>query len=257
MKLKNKDLLNFFISEADHPFSGWDFSYIGDRVVNAPLTWSYTSIILPLIRKAESLLDIGTGGGEYLSSLVPLPKHTCATETYEPNVTIAKDQLEQLGVKVLYCKNGEKLPFNDREFDLVINRHESYSPSEVYRILKPDGVFITQQVGDKNDSKLRLALTGKEELEDFIEWNLDYASRELEANGFQIIEGYEDITSTRIFDVGAIVFYFKAIPWELPGFSVDKFYNKLIEIHNYITDKGYLDLDNNNHRFLMKAKKPK
>ena len=78
--MKRNELFDFLISEADHPFSGWDFSYISDRVVNAPLTWSYTSMLLPLIRKAESLLDIGTGGGEFLSSLVPLPKHTCATE---------------------------------------------------------------------------------------------------------------------------------------------------------------------------------
>jgi len=257
MNLKNEDLLNFFISEANHPFSGWDFSYISDRIINTPLTWSYTSNILPQIRKVDSLLDIGTGGGEYLSSLVPLPNHTCATEGYKPNVPIAKNQLEPLGVKVVYCKDDENLPFNDGEFALVINRHESYSPSEVYRILKPNGMFITQQVGDKNDSKLRLIFAGKEELEDFIEWNLDFASRELITNGFQIIEGYEDITLTRIFDVGAIVFHFKAIPWELPGFSIDKYYNKLIEIHNHIADKGYLDLDDNNHRFLIKAKKPK
>ncbi|MFX1572990.1 MAG: class I SAM-dependent methyltransferase [Promethearchaeota archaeon] len=255
--MKNKDVLNFFISEAEHPFSGWDFSYINDRVVNSPLTWSYTSIILPELRKAESLLDIGTGGGEYLSSLVPLPHHTCATEGYKPNMPIARNQLEPLGVKIVYCKDEEMLPFADEKFDLVINRHESYSPREVYRILKPEGVFITQQVGDKNDSKLRLVLTGKEELEDFVEWNLEIASNELEANGFQIIEGYEDITSTRIFDVGAIIFYFKAIPWELPGFSIKKYYNKLVEVNDYIADKGYLDLDNNNHRFLIKVKKAK
>ena len=53
------DLFNFLVFEADHPFSGWDFSYISDRIVNAPLTWSYSSIILPLVRKVESLLDMG------------------------------------------------------------------------------------------------------------------------------------------------------------------------------------------------------
>lgn len=129
--MKDKDLFNFLISESEHPFSGWDFSYIADRVVNAPLTWSYTSTILPLIRDAESLIDMGTGGGEFLASLIPLPKHTCATESYEPNVPIAKKRLEALGVKVFFCKDKDKLPFKDEEFDLVINRHEDYSEKEV------------------------------------------------------------------------------------------------------------------------------
>ena len=255
--MKTNDLFNFLISEADHPFSGWDFSYISDRVVDAPLTWSYTSMLLPFIRKAGSLLDMGTGGGEFLSSFVPLPNHTCATENYEPNVSIAKKQLEPLGVKVFYCKDDEHLPFKDEEFDFIINRHEFYSKSEVYRILKPNGIFITQQVGDKNNSKLRLLLTGREESKNETEWNLDYATNKLETTGFEILERQENITSTRIFDVGAIVYYLKAIPWELPGFSVEKFYNKLLEIHTLINEKGYLELDSNDHRFIIKARKLK
>jgi SAM-dependent methyltransferase len=255
--MKSNDLYNFLISEADHPFSGWDFSYISDRVVDAPLTWSYRSMLLPFIRKVESLLDMGTGGGEFLSSLVPLPKHTCATENYEPNVSIAKKRLEPLGVKVFYCKDDEHLPLMDDEFDLIINRHEFYSEKEVYRILKPNGIFITQQVGDKNNSKLRFLLTGREESENEMEWNLDYAANKLEMTGFDILERKENNTLTRIFDVGAIVYLLKAVPWELSGFTVEKYYNKLLEIHSNINERGYLELDSNNHRFIIKARKPK
>ncbi|MFX1346105.1 MAG: class I SAM-dependent methyltransferase [Promethearchaeota archaeon] len=253
--MNSLDLFDFLVFEADHPFSGWDFSYISDRIVNAPLTWSYRSMLLPLIRKVDSLLDMGTGGGEFLASLVPLPKHTCATENYEPNIPIAKKNLETLGVIVFSCVDVEKLPFKDEEFDLVINRHELYSPKEVYRILKPNGFFITQQVGDKNDSNLRLILTGSEKSEDDTKWNLGYAEERLKANGFDILEGQENFTYTRIYDVGAIVYYLKAVPWELPGFSVEKYYKKLLEIHSHINKNGYLELDSNNHRFVIKARK--
>ncbi|MFX1479329.1 MAG: class I SAM-dependent methyltransferase [Promethearchaeota archaeon] len=254
--MKNKELLDFLISEAEYPFSGWDFSHIQDRIVNAPLTWSYLSKILPLVRSVNSILDMGTGGGEFLASLTPLPKHTYATEAYKPNVQIARDQLEPLGVEVCFCPDKNKLPFKDEEFGLVINRHEEYSTNEVYRILEHGGIFITQQVGDKYDSKLRFVLTGKEDLEDRVIWNLDYAIKELIAVGFEIIENYEEITLTRIYDVGAIAYYFKAVPWELPDFSVKKYYNKLVELNEYIIENGYLDLENNNHRFIIKAKKP-
>jgi SAM-dependent methyltransferase len=255
--MKDNELFDFLVSEAEHPFSGWDFSYINGRVVNTPLTWSYFSNILPFVRTSESLLDMGTGGGEFLATLAPLPKHTYATEGYKPNVGLARKKLEPLGVKVVYCKNDENLSFNIDEFEVIINRHEFYNPNEVYRILKHEGIFITQQVGDKNDSKLRLILTGSQASQNEMEWNLEYATNELEAAGFEILEGKEDITLTRIFDVGAIAFYLKAIPWDFPDFTVKKYYNKLVKINEYINDNGYLDLDMNNHRFIIKAKKSK
>ena len=37
----------------------------------------------------------------------------------------------------------------------------------------------------------------------------------------------------------------------------DIYYNQLVELHNQINNKGYLDLDKNNHRFLIKARKLK
>lgn len=63
---KDEALFTFLLSEANSPFSGWDFSHITHRMVEVPLTWSYTSKILMRVRTVESLLDMGTGGGEFL-----------------------------------------------------------------------------------------------------------------------------------------------------------------------------------------------
>ena len=136
MHTVKEELYNFLINEAERPFTGWDFSYINDRIVNDMLLWSYTSKIIPLIRKSTSLLDMGTGGGEFLSTLIPLPKKTRATEAYAPNLSIAKKNLEPLGVKVHFLADERKLPFETSEFDLIINRHEFYDPNEVFRVLK-------------------------------------------------------------------------------------------------------------------------
>jgi len=104
---------------------------------------------------------------------------------------------------------------------------------------------------------LRLILTRNQASENDVEWNLEYATNELEAAGFEILDGNEDTTLTRIFDIGAIACYLKTIPWDFPDFTVKKHYNKLVEINDYINDNGYLDLDMNNHRFIIKAKKSK
>ena len=57
--------------------------------------------------------------------------------------------------------------------------------------------------------------------------------------------------------MGAIVFLLKAIPFDFPDFTIKKYYNKLVEINEYINDNGYLDLDMKNHRFIINAKKHK
>lgn len=255
MHTVKEELYNFLINEAERPFTGWDFSYINDRIVNDMLLWSYTSKIIPLIRKSTSLLDMGTGGGEFLSTLIPLPKKTRATEAYAPNLSIAKKNLEPFGVKVYFLADEGKLPFETNEFDLIINRHEFYDPNEVFRILKLGGTFITQQVGDRNDKKLRLILTGTENLEGDTEWNLNYALQDLINEGFNIIEKNEIINNTRIFDVSAIVYYLKIVSWEIADFTVQKYFEKLWEIHKQIAKNNYIELENNNHRFLIVAKK--
>src|SRR5579872_5175452 len=111
--MQNQELFDLLIAEANHPFSGWNFSYISstDRVVEEPLSWSYASKLLPLLRSSQSLLDMGTGGGEFLFRLQPLPPNTFATEGYTPNIPIARRRLEPLGVQVFEVSKNGQLPF--------------------------------------------------------------------------------------------------------------------------------------------------
>ncbi len=251
----NEELFNLYLEDAKYPFSGWDFSHISSRIVSTPLTWSYDSIVIPFIRKAETLLDMGTGGGEKLISFQPLPKKTFATEGYEPNIPIAKKTLEPLGVQVVKIEKDEKLDFPDNFFDLIINRHESYSPMEIKRVLKPKGYFITQQVGSENDLDLNFFLEGKinNDTLGFSHWNLDFVVKQLSDIGLLIRYKRESFPTQRCFDIGAIVYYLKAIPWQIPDFTVEKYYSKLFELHKKIQEEGYFDIKN--HRFLIIAQK--
>ncbi len=254
--MHDEDLFNFLIAEANHPFSGWDFSHISktDRMVDAPLTWSYVSKILPKVRQAQSLLDMGTGGGELLSSLQPLPPHTCATEGYAPNIPVARQRLEPLGVTVYEISDDTMLPFaEENQFDLIINRHESYSPQEVLRTLKPGSQFITQQVGNAIYKDIN-SLLGAPEHTEFDHWNLEYAVKELADAGFIIRDQLEDTPITRFFDVGAIVYYLKAIPWQIPDFSVERYFERLLEVHSTIQQKGFVDV--RYARFFIVGEKP-
>ena len=197
------------------------------------------------------MLDMGTGGGEFLSTLTPLPEITTATEGWEPNFPVAKKRLEPLGVEVVWVEDDSHLPFSDSSFELVINRHESFSPSEVKRILKEEGIFITQQVGHLNDREFA-SLFKLENTEEFI-WDLKTAVSQLDSSGFKILFKKENITKTRFYSTEAILCYLKAISWVIPDFSVDKYIEELSHIHDVIEREGHIDFTC--HRFILVAQK--
>ena len=142
--MKRDPLFLTLLESANTHFSGWDFSFISEtgRMKSEPLSWSYGSTAFQLMQRAESMLDMGTGGGEFLSMLQPFPSTIFATEGYAPNVPIARKKLEPLGVTVVEVTDDTALPFQDGQFNLIINQHESYAASEVNRILSPSGVFL-------------------------------------------------------------------------------------------------------------------
>jgi len=50
-------------------------------------------------------------------------------------------------------------------------------------------------------------------------WNLKKAVVELERAGFHVKEQRAESAKPRSFDIEAIVYYLKAIPWEIPEFN--------------------------------------
>lgn len=253
MKIQNKTLFERLLREAwEHDFSGWDWSYLDGRMLESPLSWDYHKIVFDQSRNVHSLLDIGTGGGEFFATLRPFPTCTYATESYPPNFEVARNYLEPLGVKVIGVQEEEPLPFEDSSLELVINRHADISASEVHRILKPGCRFITQQVGGRNDIRFNEILQEKVEFI-YSYWTLDYAVNELVQSGFEIIDRREDFPEIAFYDIGAIVFFLKIISWQVEGFTVEKYYDKLASIYNLIQDTGKFVVTS--HRFLVEARK--
>ncbi|WP_026692704.1 class I SAM-dependent methyltransferase [Peribacillus kribbensis] len=240
------------LEDAKQEFSGWDFSYVSEtgRFQTELLPWSYGSMAICHVRKAKSLLDMGTGGGEFLSRMKPLPEHTQATEGYEPNIAASKGKLEPLGVTVSYITDDSSLPYQDKSFDLILNRHESYSPAEVRRIVADQGVFLTQQVGGADCSEINEAL-GVQVNPEFSHWNLQHAVEQLTQNSFKIVYYSEHFPIQRFYDIGALVYYLKAISWQVPGFHTEEHIDRLYQIHRTISNTGFFNT--RQHRFVIKA----
>ncbi len=87
-------------------------------------------------------------------------------------------------------------------YALFVDRHESYLPAEVVRVLGPGGRFVSQQCGGTHHADLndQLGLPRPR----YGAWRLAAAEAQLNGAGFVDVAGQEAFTETRIHDVGAI-----------------------------------------------------
>ncbi|UBU16017.1 class I SAM-dependent methyltransferase [Nonomuraea gerenzanensis] len=205
------------------PFEGWDFSVLRGRVTyDGALPWDYERLASDHLATATSLLDLGTGGGELLASLAPLPPRAAATEGHPPNLPVARSRLAPLGVEVA----AHPRAFPGDCFDLVLNRHERYDPAEVRRLLAPGGTYLTQQVSGRDLEELNAALGGPPHPDR--DWDLAAAAAGL---GLRITWSAQGSFTTTFHDIGALVLFLRAVSWQVPGFEVSAYEERLRALH--------------------------
>lgn len=233
---------------------GWDFSHIHGRYEEEEdLPWDYEKIIKTYLKPEHRILDIDTGGGEFLLSLGHPFEQTAATEAYPPNVELCKETLLPLQVDFKEADGDGRLPFEDGSFDMVINRHGDYNANEIARVLKKGGVFITQQVGAENDRELVEMLLPDVPPLPFPEQYLNIVSEKFERSGFTVLESDEVFRPILFYDVGALVWFAHIIEWEFPGFSVEACEEKLFEVQDEMEKSG--KIEGRIHRFYLVAEK--
>jgi SAM-dependent methyltransferase len=247
------------------PLDGWDLSRLGDRISVAPLPWDFAEIVARHARVAAELLDLDTGGGEWLASLAQRPSRTVATESWPPNVDVARTRLAANGVTLVQTKPapdnvdqpqegaGGKLPFPDRSFALVTSRHGSFVASEVARVLRPNGVFLTQQVGgDYGDFHEALGLARPPAPPR--RWDHDLADEQLTHVSLRVVESDAATEVTTFADVGALAWYLRLTPWTIPDFAIEAYRPQLERLHLRIAREGPLRVSL--PAFWLRARKP-
>ncbi len=99
------------------------------------------------------LLDIGTGNGYVLTEIIKNLQNIKGKSLYgidlsEKMVTEASAKCKDFPqIKIVYGDNFS-LPFEDNYFDVITNKlATNFSFSEVFRVLKPGGLFIFKEYG--------------------------------------------------------------------------------------------------------------
>ena len=254
--MKESERINIWKKEesAAH-IHGWDFSHIeGKYTEETDLPWNYQRIILDYLKPEMKLLDIDTGGGEFLLSLRHPYEKTSATEAYPSNIQLCEETLLPLGIDFRTCDGKAMLPFGDDEFDMVINRHGDFNVKEIHRVVKHGGIFVTEQVGAENDRELVELVLGKTELP-FPEQYLNIVREQFCDAGFDVLDAQECFRPIKFFDIGALVWFAHIIEWEFPDFSVDRCKNSLLHAQQILDQNGCVE--GKIHRFLLVLRKAK
>jgi SAM-dependent methyltransferase len=222
------------------PFSGWDFSWLAARSTAGTLPWSYRNEVGRRAATADAMLDMGTGGGEWLAGLSPRPRRTVATEAWPPNVGIAASRLRSLGIPVIQDEGARdntdphgndrgRLPFRDGAFTLVTSRHEAFRAAEVSRVLAPGGTFVTQQVDFHSYDDL-CELLGLEVPPQPESW-LPLARQQVADAGLTVLEAARGEQRHEFHDVAAVVYYLRVVSWAIPQYRLDAYASRLRSAH--------------------------
>ncbi len=238
------------------PVAGWGFSWLEGRATEARPAWGYARQLAGRVAGRSAVLDIQTGGGEVFAEVLrrcPSPGMVAATESWPPNVKIARRNLEPFGGTVLEVADDHDLPFPGGRFDLVISRHPTVVLwDEIARVLQPAGTYFSQQVGPGSNRELTDFMMGPQPVSS--RRTSTRAVDEARAAGLDIVDLREETLEVRFFDVGAVIYFLRKVVWTVPDFSVERYRDRLAALHHEIEQEG--SFLSHSRRFLIEATKP-
>lgn len=218
----------------------------GDELVqqSKPM-YSTQEVLYKYIDDNTHLATISLDGGEFVASLNKLPPVTYAVEAQYDK---AVEKLADKSVKVTHLTDDGKLPFKDERIDVIISELANYDKYDLYRVVKPGGYILVDQVGSDNYREimnifLPFKIKGR--------WDLKTSSKLLGDIGLEIIDEFEEYGFIRFNSIVSFIGFMKSITHV--DVTHDRFMNFYGEVFKQINEKGYFELTT--HRFMVVARK--
>ena len=242
------------------PVEGWDFSWFVGRATEERPPWGYARLLGERMAALSGVpdaaaLDLWTGGGEVLATVPAAPPRLVATETWPPNVAVARRNLAPLGATVVAMHDERApLPFADSSFDLVTARHPvAVRFDEVARVLRPGGTYLSQDVGHGSVGELTEFMMGPRPSPEGPTRAPRWSVAAAEAAGLEVTDLREFRGRMEFFDVGAVVVFLRKVIWIVPGFTVEAYRDRLRALQERIETDGPFVATS--VRFLLEARR--
>lgn len=234
------------------PVEGWDFSWFDGRATEERPPWGYAALMGDRMGTVASALDVETGGGEVLATAPRPPRLLVATESWPPNVAVARRRLAPLGAHVVAVADAPTLPFVCGAFDLVVSRHPVVVLwGEIARVLRPAGTYLSQQIGLGTNRELTEFMMGPQPVNH--RRPAERLRAAAEEAGLEVVALETSALRVEFYDLAAVVYFLRKVRWTVPDFSVPKYEERLRAMHEHIEREGVFR--STAQRILLEARK--
>ena len=241
------------IVDANGQLDGWNFSRV--RAGRGPVPWEYMDVVRQYIKPSDRVLDIGTGGGEIFLSLAPYFGEGVGIDQNPAMIEAARrnQSAQSIDNISLVTMDGSDLRFDASEFDVVLLRHLRVYVSEIARVLRPGGYFITQMVGQRSSLNILDAFgwTPSSFGADWWQTVADLADQ-FRLHGCQVITRAEYDVPYWFHDLESFMFWLMSVPWP-EDIELQKHWQNINQIlETSQTERG---IETNEHRGLLVVQK--
>jgi SAM-dependent methyltransferase len=219
------------------PVEGWDFSWFDGRAIEERPPWGYSRLLAERMGGVARALDVETGGGEVLATVPRPPEVLVATESWPPNVAVARRRLAPLGAHVVAVADAPTLPLVGDTFDLVVSRHPVVTLwDEIARVLRPGGTYLSQQIGAGTNRELTDFMMGSQPVSQ--RRSPEHLKAAAEQAGLEVVDLKACSLRVEFYDVAAVVYFLRKVHWTVPDFSVQRYDEELRAVHAHIEREG-------------------
>jgi SAM-dependent methyltransferase len=229
--------------------NGWDFSEL--QVTTEGVKWDFYEEVTKKCKSSDILLDVGTGGGENvlriassLLFLVGIDLSSGMMETAQSNLRKSK----VLNVRFSQM-SSDNLQFPAGFFDVISSCHAPFVSTEIAKVLKNGGIFLTQQVSEADKLNLKTAFGRGQSFGEVDGMLKEKYIKELKEAGFTEVQSFEYDATDYFQRPEDLIFLLKHTPI-IPDFGQEEKDLDILSdfIENNHTEKG---IRTNSKRFLI------
>ncbi|WP_200411321.1 class I SAM-dependent methyltransferase [Virgibacillus salexigens] len=233
--------------------NGWDFSKL--QVTVEGIKWDFYEEVTKRCKSSDILLDVGTGGGENVLKIASSLLLLIGIDISSGMMETAQTNLRKANISNVrfHQMPSDNLQFPDGFFDVISSCHAPFYATEVAKVLRTGGTFLTQQVSEADKLNLKRAFGRGQALEEVDGTLRGRYIRELKEAGFTDVQSFDYNADDFYQTPEDLIFLLKHTPI-IPYFGQEeKDFNILNDfIENNRTKKG---ISTNSKRFLIVAKK--